>query len=225
MTSMHRHGVEPDDLQAVARLLPDVRCEGVALHLPLDGDRYDTAATLLDAVQETLPGISSAWISHLSPDDGVRLARASGLRIRPRVGTALWLGDRASLRTKATVLDVHRLHRGTSYGYRQRKAKSDGHLVIVSGGTTHGIGLEAPKPAFGVVSRGKIAAAGGLAATGHTLSPFHISGRQRWFAEPPHMQVSMIWLPARVPPPAPGDEVDVDVRMTITTFDRVVDQP
>jgi Alanine racemase, N-terminal domain len=213
LTSMRRHGIPPEDLPAVARLRSGVRCEGVALHLPMSGDRTGEAAALLGLVREVLP------------TSAARLASETGIRIRPRVGTALWLGNRQALSTRATVLDVHPLHRGTPYGYRQRRAKSEGHLIVVSGGTAHGVGLEAPKPPLGVVSRGKIAAIGGLAATGHALSPFHIGGRQRWFAEPPHMQVSMVVLPARVPPPRPGDEIEVDVRMTITTFDRIVDLP
>jgi alanine racemase len=225
LTPMLRHGIPPEDLPAVARLLPSVRCEGVALHLPMTGNRYAVAAALLGRVRETLPTVDTAWVSHLDPAGVSRLASETGIRIRSRLGTALWLGDRRALSTRATVLDVHRLHRGTRYGYRQRRAKADGHLIIVSGGTAHGVGLEAPKAAFGLVNRGKIAGIGGLAATGHTLSPFHIGGRQRWFAEPPHMQVSMVLLPARVPPPRPGDEIDVDVRMTITTFDRIVDLP
>jgi hypothetical protein len=35
------------------------------------------------------------------------------------------------------------------------------------------------------------------------------------------MQVSMVFLPSDVPPPALGGEVDVEVRFTTTTFDRV----
>jgi hypothetical protein len=58
-------------------------------------------------------------------------------------------------------------------------------------------------------------------AFGRALSPFHVAGKQRWFAEPPHMQCSLVWLPATFDPPAVGDEVDVDVRMTTTAFDRI----
>ena len=36
------------------------------------------------------------------------------------------------------------------------------------------------------------------------------------------MQVSLVWLPAVEPVPAVGSELDVDVRMTTTTFDEVV---
>jgi len=37
------------------------------------------------------------------------------------------------------------------------------------------------------------------------------------------MQVSLLWLPSSVPPPAVGDELTVEVRMTTTHFDVVVD--
>ena len=63
--------------------------------------------------------------------------------------------------------------------------------------------------------------AGGLDAAGLALSPYAWAGRQRWFLEPPHMQSSMLFLPASVPPPAIGDELVVDVRFTTTVFDRV----
>ena len=36
------------------------------------------------------------------------------------------------------------------------------------------------------------------------------------------MQISMLWLPDGVVVPAVGSEIDVDVRMTTTTFDQVV---
>jgi hypothetical protein len=60
-----------------------------------------------------------------------------------------------------------------------------------------------------------------LDAAGLTRSPFSVAGHQRLFAEPPHMQVSMLLLPAGSPAPAVGEEVDVQVRYTATAFDRV----
>ncbi len=65
-------------------------------------------------------------------------------------------------------------------------------------------------------------AKGGLEAAGLALSPYTVEGKQRWFAEPPHMQASMLFLPSSVTPPEIGDELGVDVRFTTTTFDRVV---
>ena len=119
------------------------------------------------------------------------------------------------------MLAVHPLRRGERYGYRQRRAPRAGHLVIVSGGTSHGIALSAPT-AGGMGQRARAAGAGGLEAVGRSLSPFRVGGARRWFAEPPHMQVSMVWLPSVEPAPAVGSELDVDVRMTTTLFDRVV---
>ena len=52
-------------------------------------------------------------------------------------------------------------------------------------------------------------------------SPFTVGGKQRLFAEPPHMQASMLFLPAGATVPAVGDEVDVRVRFTATDVDTV----
>ncbi|HRI98785.1 MAG TPA: alanine racemase, partial [Nocardioides sp.] len=71
-------------------------------------------------------------------------------------------------------------------------------------------------------SRAKVAARGGMDALGRTRSPFWVDGRQRLFAEPPHMQASMLLLPSDARVPAVGDLVDARVRYTATTFDRVV---
>jgi hypothetical protein len=114
------------------------------------------------------------------------------------------------------------VRRGQPYGYRQRRASRDGVLLVVAGGTAHGIALEAPTPAASLRQRVVSVGAGALEALGYALSPYHVAGKRRWFAEPPHMQCSLIWLPPGTDPPAVGDELDVDVRFTTTTFDRIV---
>ncbi|MCW2831260.1 MAG: alanine racemase, partial [Aeromicrobium sp.] len=81
--------------------------------------------------------------------------------------------------------------------------------------------LEAPRSTSGVLQPGKSLAKGGLEASGYSLSPFTIGGKQRWFAEPPHMQASMVFLPAGVAAPEVGDDVDVAVRFTTATFDAI----
>ena len=53
-------------------------------------------------------------------------------------------------------------------------------------------------------------------------SPYTVDGKQRLFAEPPHMQASMLFLSHGAKVPAVGDEVDVRVRFTATTFDETV---
>ncbi len=165
---------------------------------------------------------TTLWVSHLTPDELTpaphqprRLRHPAPHRHR------LWLGDRAALKVTATVLDVHAVERGDVFGYRGRTAPKSGHVVVVSGGTAHGIGLEAPTGDSSIKARAATLARGGLDAVGFVRSPFTIDGKQRLFAEPPHMQASMLFLPSGAHVPAVGDRVDVRVRYTATTFDRV----
>ena len=116
---------------------------------------------------------------------------------------------------------MHAVERGDVFGYRGRSAPRDGHLLVVSGGTAHGIGLESPMGETGLKARAAIVARGGLDAVGLIRSPFSVDGKQRLFAEPPHMQASMLFLPGDAAVPEVGDLVDVRVRYTATTFDRV----
>ena len=99
------------------------------------------------------------------------------------------------------------MQRGERVGYRQGRVPARGPRARVAGGTSHGIGLEAPRAVTGVAERGKAVAKGGLEAAGLALSPFTIDGKQRWFAEPPHMQASMVLLPEGATVPAVGDTV------------------
>ncbi len=119
------------------------------------------------------------------------------------------------------MLDLHHVSRGERVGYRQRPVPRDGYLLVIAGGTSHGLGLEAPRATGGAVQRGKTLAKGGLEAAGYALSPFTIDGKQRWFAEPPHMQASLVFLPDKARPPAVGDTVSAAVRYTTATFDAI----
>ena len=217
LTSMRRHGFAPDALHTCAAAA-GVRHEGFALHLPLPGPAsVAEAEALLGAADDGV-----VWVSHLAANDVARLAAAHpGLRIRPRIGTELWLGDRGALSVRARVLDAHPIRRGERYGYRQRRAARSGTLLVVSGGTAHGIGLEAPTGQSGARARTSAAARGGLDALGLTRSPFVIDGKQPLFAEPPHMQASMLFLPESARVPGVGSEIEARVRYTATGFDRV----
>ena len=220
LTSMKRHGLTSRELRDLDR--PGDRRPGqvgVALHLPLaQGSHLDEVNRLVsDVVATTL------WVSHLTGDELEALrATYPAFTIRPRIGTDLWLGDRGALRVSATVLDVHQVARGDAFGYRGRAAPGSGHLLIVSGGTAHGIGLESPMGESSLRSRAATLARGGLDAIGFVRSPYTVDGKQRRFAEPPHMQASMLFLPDGARVPEVGDQVDVRVRYTATTFDRVV---
>lgn len=226
LTSMVRHGMTAAELRAAAGAAPRRGCAGVALHLPLaegaGAHLPEVERLLTDVVAAGLEG-STVWVSHLEPDELDRLRSAyPGTTFRPRVGTRLWLGDRDALRVSATVLDVHRVGRGDAFGYRGRRAPRAGHLLVVSGGTAHGIGLAAPTGDLSLRSRASALARGGLDAAGFARSPYLLGGRPVTFAEPPHMQASMLFLPESAPEvPAVGDALEVRVRFTTTAFDVI----
>ena len=251
-TSMHRFGFsESGLLEALqdteirtAMERGRVLVEGLAIHMPISqpaddvpppGVREGSAkarevmrwAGLWQTETAVWPGhnapANTIWVSHL---DDVELAvvRASlgEATLRLRTGTRLWLGDRGALRAVGTVLAVHPLVSGTHVGYRQRSGPKQGTLVVVSGGTSHGVGLAGPSPAASIRQRVTTAGIGALDAAGRAMSPFTWAGKQRWFAEPPHQHVSMVWLPHDCVIPQVGDDMTADVRFTTSRFDAVV---
>jgi hypothetical protein len=245
-TSMHRFGFDEAELLRVLGD-PDVRrglamgrvlVEGLALHMPIaqPADEITPRGAALGSarVREVVrwAGLvwsghnspaSRVWVSHLSDADLVAVTSSvPDVVLRTRIGSRLWLGDRAALRAAGTVLAVHPVPNGSHVGYRQRTGPRDGTLVVVSGGTSHGIGLTAPTPAASVRQRVVTAGTGALDAAGRALSPFVWAGKQRWFAEPPHQHHSMIWLPKGCVIPAVGDQLSADVRFTTSRFDCVL---
>jgi alanine racemase len=224
MTSMRRHGFSARELRAAAAAGRTVRIEGAALHMPMaHGDHLPEVERLMtDVVAAGLPA-KRVYVSHLTDTEMAKLgASYPDYELRPRVGTRLWLGDRGALMVKASVLDAHPVDRGDVFGYRGRSAPKAGTILVVSGGTAHGIGLEAPPAASSLKQRAASLAKGGLDAAGFVRSPYSIGGKRRLFAEPPHMQASMLFMPHGSPVPEVGEEVDVRVRFTTTTFDRTV---
>ncbi|MGI8578662.1 MAG: alanine racemase [Nocardioidaceae bacterium] len=218
LTSMRRHGFDRDAFAGAAASARGVRVEGHALHLPL-------GAGHLAEVQRWLACAPAGhwYVSHLDRNELEELrSRHHDVEFRPRIGTALWLGDPGALSIRATVMDTHRVRRGDEVGYRRRKMNRDGTVLVVSGGTAHGIALESPSGAVSIRQRSVSLAKGGLDAVGRALSPYLIDGRLRWFVEPPHMQVSLVYLPAGAHVPKPGEDVEVRMRHTIAHFDQVL---
>ena len=245
-TSMHRFGFSESELM---RVLADetvvdsinvgrLDVLGLALHLPLEQPASEPGGFGTARVREVLRwnGIwqaeitssnltieSTLWLSHLDDDEFTAVREFIGeTSIRARIGTRLWLGDRGALAPQGSVLAVHPLSDGVHVGYRQRSGPNGGTLVVVSGGTAHGIGLSAPTPAASLRQRVVTAGTGALDAAGRALSPFTWEGKQRWFAEPPHQHHSMIWLPRGVVVPWIGDRLPADVRFTTSRFDAVL---
>ena len=227
-TSLARHGFDRHELAAVAAevaVLTDegVRVEGFGIHLPFMPTNFDEADRWAGRVLASQLETSTFYVSHLTPTELADLReRRPELDVRARIGTTLWLGTLDPMSVRATVLDVHQVTRGERIGYRQRAMPADGHLLVLSGGTSHGLGLEAPRSVTSPTDRAKRLARGGLEAAGFALSPFVVGGKQRWFAEPPHMQSSLVFVPNSVTPPSSGETVTAAVRYTTTTFDSVI---
>ncbi|MGN6161417.1 MAG: alanine racemase [Marmoricola sp.] len=222
-TSMRRHGFAPEELADALRSAAGSRVVAISVHLPLPGEANGAEfARLLGVIAPAARahGVSQVWVSHLS-DAQIQAAAVDGITVRSRIGTQLWLGDPGAITVEAAVLDVHPIKRGEEYGYRRRRARAAGTIVIVSGGTAHGIGLEAPAGSLSARDRAARVARGGLDAMGRVRSPFFIGDHHAMFAEPPHMQSSMLLLPQEVAAPTPGEVVRARVRHTATHFDTV----
>ena len=196
-------------------------CEGLAIHLPID--QRDSMVTWVSAQLKALnsAGVTpesyrqSIWISHLSAEDLVALKKSwPTIRWRARVGTDLWLGARTSLTATATVVDRHHITSNERIGYRQKRV-GKGWLLVVAGGTSHGIGLEIPTG--GVKSLIKAI----LRLFGWNPSPYSWNGRVLPFAEAPHMHNSLLILKGGNPPEI-GEEIGLTVRFTTTTFHEVI---
>ncbi len=233
LTSMKRHGFTARGLREAVALVRErggVRIEGASLHFPLApsaGNGAEAARLMTDLVAagllEKVGSGRTVWVSHLTCAEVAELSRHyPEIEFRQRIGTELWLGDRGALQVRAHVLDSHPVERGETFGYRGRTLTRTGTVLIVSGGTAHGIGLEAPTGESGARARARSLARGGLDAVGLARSPYTVDGKSRYFAEPPHMQASMLFLPSGVAVPEIGETVEVTVRFTATNVDEVV---
>lgn len=228
-TSMRRFGFEGPRLREVwkhaAQAVAEgrLRLHGLSVHLPFEPNSadFDEILQLADEVADVDP-VSHIALSHIDVQQLEILRRHNpNLHFSLRIGTSLWLGDRSFLQAHGTVLAVHRIERGQSYGYHHRKTGSNGSVVVVSGGTSHGIALHAPSQALTLRQRIVAAGLGLLNAGGRVKSPFMLGKVPLWFAEPPHQLVSMLWLPSHTEPPAVGTELPAQVRFTITHADDV----
>ena len=227
ITSMRRFGFDGPRLREVwsyaQQAVADgrLRLHGLSVHLPLAPNNadFDEILQLADEVPDDELHIV---MSHVDVEQLELLRRHNPrLRFSLRLGTSLWLGDRRFLRAEGTVLAVHRVDRGATFGYYHRRTGGAGHIVVVAGGTSHGIGLHAPSPAQTFRQRLVAIGLGAFNAAGRMKSPFMLGKTPLWFAEPPHQLVSMLWLPSHTQPPAVGDLLPATVRYTITHADVV----
>jgi Alanine racemase, N-terminal domain len=224
-TSIYDGGMDLDELETLVPFLEEGVVEGYSLSLPLErhgaGRQLAEIAAWIEWLRSAAVSPLRVYVNHVS-DTEIRALRGRypDADIQARLGTRLWLGDTTALHVTGTVIAVESVPRGGRFGYRQRRARADVNIVTVVGGTTHGVGLQAPKMARGR-ERLKTVSRAGMAALNLHMSPFSWKERRLWFAEPPHMSVSMLVVPKGVEPPSPGCLLPARLRYTTTRFDRV----
>jgi alanine racemase len=247
-TSLSRFGILHFDMQSIANF-SDLKVLGLSLHLPIVAPAIKVdptteismafnGATLsqsmteawnwLVAYQELSTKLSlpkHLSLSHISESQVTSLKNMAqsynfDLEIEVRVGTKLWLGEPSALQATGTVLQIHELTHRQSVGYQQTDTGSNKRLIVVSGGTAHGVAMAAPTNAKSLRKKGIAIAEGISQAIGKVRSPFSYKGENLDFVEPPHMQVSMLW--SNDMSISIGDVLECNVRNTTTNFDHVI---
>ena len=141
---------------------------------------------------------------------------ADGAMVRAGQAIASVESDKATFEIEATESGV--IHHLAALG----DEVAVGQPFASIGAGASGAATEAPTGGATLKDRAARIAKGGLDAAGFVRSPYSVDGKQRLFAEPPHMQASMLFLSNGAQVPSVGDEVDVRVRFTATTFDETV---
>ncbi len=245
-TSMQRFGLTR---QQMIELIADSHMKslvrGLSIHLPI-AEPTVTGFAVFETTADINARKSSGWaleaaswcttwtalakefglpahvsVSHTSREDlAVVRTVAPEVHLDIRIGTRLWLGAPKSLRVTGQVLAIHEMGMGhTAFGYSQGDSHGNKRLLIVSGGTSHGVALAAPATTSTMRKRGIAIAEGFSQALGKVRSPFMFKGKNLVFAEPPHMHVSMLWSEDSTI--AVGDELECTVRNTTTHFDAI----
>jgi alanine racemase len=247
-TSLSRFGILPFDMQGFSHF-NDLNVLGLSLHLPIvqletkvdattEISSAFNGAALSQSMTETWNWIvlyqelstkhslpKHLSISHISESQVKALKTMMqsynfDLGIEVRVGTKLWLGEPSALQVAGTVLEIHEMTHRQSVGYQQTDSGNNKRLIIVSGGTAHGVAMSAPSNASSLRKKGVAIAEGFSQALGKVRSPFRFNGENLDFVEPPHMQVSMLWSNNR--DISVGDALVCNVRNTTSNFDCVL---
>lgn len=233
-STMQRFGFDSVELSqcvdTLAKGLEESHLEimGYSLHFPLERTSTPNKLAQIDSWFQTLQKLGLAcntmFLSHLSSETLLNLTeKYPHSNFVMRLGTQLWLYDKA-FQFHSTVLAVHPVKAGQRFGYKQRRAWRSGYLIYLSGGSANGVGLEAPSHVRGYKGRLKLTLFWLFHLFNLYLSPFVYKGHRLWFAEPPHMQTSVLKIPGNLQPPKIGEAVTLkNLRMTIASFDKIID--
>jgi alanine racemase len=192
-SAMRRYGGSIDLVAAAQRA--GLRTVGVAIHPPLAGTDEEHRDQIVEHLPEIDPTLD-VWVSHLAPTTYETLPDSHQYKLR--LGTYLWHGDREALHLEADVIDTRPVAAGDTAGYRLTEVPGSGTLVMIGAGTANGV-----------------------TALDDGRSPFHHQRTRLALLEPPHMHTSMAFVPAGEPCPRPGDWVDLQRPLTMTTVEEL----
>ena len=247
-TSLSRFGILHLDMQSMDTF-NDLKVQGLSLHLPIvqPAIKVDATTEISSAFNgaNLSKSMTETWnwivlyqelstkfslpkhlsLSHVTESQIKSLKKMMqsynfDLAIEVRVGTKLWLGDPSALQASGTILQIHEITNPQKAGYQQIDTGNNKRLIVVSGGTAHGVAMAAPTNASSLRKKSVAIAEGFSQALGKVRSPFSCNGKNLDFVEPPHMQVSMLW--SNDMSLAVGDSLDCNVRNTTSNFDCVL---
>jgi len=245
LTSLSRFGLTTHEMNHMMKAIPaGMRIRGLALHLPISDSPIEHTAVLdVDASVTNLHATGRqlevhSWLltirelasehalplhvslSHVSHDELATLVHQHPeFTFELRLGTSLWLGAPQALSVTGRVLAIHEVSRNQHVGYRQVRSERAQRLLIVSGGTAHGVALAAPSVRNSLRAKGIALVESLNEVRGKVRSPFSLNGHGLSFVEPPHMHVSLLWcsdVSVKV-----GDQLTCNVRNTTAHFDVV----
>jgi len=192
-SSMHRYGVSHADLPQLieACRTSHLNVCGFSIHPPLQSDMKNRVKEI-HAWLERLPVDQPVYVSHLDANAYATVRQMfSDRKIKIRMGTWLWHGDKSMMHLSADIVDHHSVEPGEHAGYRQIPITNPGEVVMVGAGTAHGVAL---------LDNGR--------------SPFHYQKQRLNLLEPPHMHTSMLLVARGRPIPAIGEWIDLQQPLT-----------
>jgi hypothetical protein len=217
--STNRFGLSKDQIKKID--LKDDFLEGLALHLAINQSDDKKLTEILDWL-EVWQGVTpnkTIWLSHISKEllNKLKVLKPE-FNFNLRMGTELWLGDKSFVSAKGVVLGI--IEGVERAGYSQKRLNRGKKIVVVSGGTANGVGLNSDITIKKPSDRLRVFLTGLLGSFGKYQSAFLLRGKKTYLFEPTHMNVSLIEVAAKEKV-AVGDALDARVRYSTCNFDFI----
>ncbi|MGA1082477.1 MAG: hypothetical protein ACO3T8_05795, partial [Candidatus Nanopelagicales bacterium] len=217
--STNRFGLRKDQIKEIG--LNNNLIEGLALHLAISQSNDKKLKEILDwlEVWQDITPNKTVWLSHISKELLNKLKDLKpDFKFNIRIGTELWLGDKSFVSAKGVVLGI--IEGVERAGYSQKRLNRGRKIVVVSGGTANGVGLNSDITIKKSSDRLRVFLTGLLGSFGKYQSAFLLNRKKTYLFEPTHMNVSLIEIAAKEKI-AVGDVLEAQVRYSTCNFDFI----